>query len=392
MALRKLLLRGMLGSLAAAALAGVVAAFVRDADVMARVIGTAIVTAAACGLLMPIAPLADRQPTRIAGLLGITAVVVEFLLALLLIWDIPRRLLGLRWEGEIAATIVLGAVASALAMGLLRLRGLAPQRMAGDIGLYVVAAAFAASIIGVWMPLPDRVAENWFATAAAVFVCGALVATALAGHTPDRIRPPAMVAALSALGAMLLWLAGIWTRIQSPVGTVTFAGLLCCAGVVALANLLRDCPLPPTQRWLRRATITTAALEAGLIELLVVRDQLWGVTPRFDIPGRWTAACGIATACGTVATLLLSRIGRRPALEPTASEFLSLIVVCPRCGTRQTLAVGNAQCRRCGLRIAVRIEQPRCRACGYLVYDLGSDRCPECGTPVDTPRPQADTP
>lgn len=392
MALRRLLLRGMLGSLAAAALAGVVAVFVGDADVMGRVVGTAIVTAAACGLLMPIAALTDRPPTRVAGLVGITAVVVEFLLALLLIWEIPRRLLGLRWEGEIAATMLLGAAASALAVGLLRLRGLAPQRIAGDIGLGVVVAAFTASMIGVWMPLPNRVAENWFETAWAVFACGALLATALAGYAPGRIRPWPAVGALSAIGALLLWLTGIWTGIRSPAGTVAFAGLLCCAGVVALASLLRHCPLPATQRWLPRATVAAAALEAGLIELLVVRDQFWGVTPGFDIPGRLTAACGIATACGTLATLVLSRIGRRTTFEPTASDLASLTVVCPRCGKRQTLAVGNAQCRRCGLRIAIRIEEPRCRVCGYLLYGLSGGRCPECGTPVQTPEPQAGAP
>jgi rRNA maturation protein Nop10 len=57
-------------------------------------------------------------------------------------------------------------------------------------------------------------------------------------------------------------------------------------------------------------------------------------------------------------------------------------LLCPRCGKKQQVPVGQSECSGCRLRIRVQIEEPRCAQCGYLLYGLTSDRCPECGTAI----------
>jgi hypothetical protein len=86
MPLRKLVLRIMLASLGLAAVAGASAVFAGGRELVWRIVLTGIVTAAACGLLLATSMLVDGEKSRTAGLLGMTAVVAEYLVALLLVW------------------------------------------------------------------------------------------------------------------------------------------------------------------------------------------------------------------------------------------------------------------------------------------------------------------
>ena len=82
MSLRTILLKGMLWSLAFAAVTGVLAVLVEGGHLAWRVVGTGFVTALACGLMLPISSSIDREKTRSAGLLGMAVVILEFLMAL----------------------------------------------------------------------------------------------------------------------------------------------------------------------------------------------------------------------------------------------------------------------------------------------------------------------
>ncbi len=68
-----------------------------------------------------------------------------------------------------------------------------------------------------------------------------------------------------------------------------------------------------------------------------------------------------------------------------SSESIPLNVrvelVCPRCRSTQSLLPGPRECTACGLRITIDVEEPRC-ACGYLLHQLVSEQCPECGRVV----------
>jgi len=371
----------MLASLAVAAFAGILAVVLQDTWFVWRVIATAVCTAIACGLLLGVSGLIDRVETRAAGLLGMSAVLAEFGLALLLIWEIPRRLFNLNWEDELAATMGVSAPVLLVAAILLRVRRVPPQRDAANTGLGVLAVSFAAWLVAIWAPLPAPLADHWGLTGLALLVCGGLAAVALAGATQDQGHNWRWVAAVAAALAWLVWLRMIWADITGGSHAVALSVLLGVACVVALANVLLLCPLTLGQEWLRAGTILTAAAEAGLIDLLVIRDVYFSVPLQFDLLGRLAAATGILTACGALAVLVLARINRRVDYEPR-DELRAIMLFCPRCRRKQEVAVGDSTCAGCGLRIFIRIEEPRCPMCDYLLYGLVSDRCPECGTPI----------
>jgi hypothetical protein len=100
--LQKLILRILLGSLALAAAAGVLAVLFAN-DVVLRVMGTGFVTAGAALVMLPLSKWVDRKEKRPAGLFGLAAVVIEFILVLMLIWEVHDVLPGQRdWEDALS--------------------------------------------------------------------------------------------------------------------------------------------------------------------------------------------------------------------------------------------------------------------------------------------------
>src|ERR1043166_4109012 len=88
--MRKLFLKIMLWSLAAAAVLGAAAILTGRESTLQSVTWTTLVTAGAAALLMPNSMLVDRPNTRASGLLGMAIVLAEFFLANALIWDIAK--------------------------------------------------------------------------------------------------------------------------------------------------------------------------------------------------------------------------------------------------------------------------------------------------------------
>ncbi|MHC4141142.1 MAG: hypothetical protein ACYSUF_04405 [Planctomycetota bacterium] len=97
---------------------------------------------------------------------------------------------------------------------------------------------------------------------------------------------------------------------------------------------------------------------------------------------RLTTASAILTSCGALALAVLARLNRRVDFESLTRAFADITVVCPRCRKKQSIGLGGAACKFCSLRIEVQVEEPVCRECGYLLYQLTSDVCPECGTAI----------
>ena len=114
--------------------------------------------------------------------------------------------------------------------------------------------------------------------------------------------------------------------------------------------------------------------------MAIVDDKLYRIGIDIDVLGRIAAAAGIVAGCGTLALCVLARINRKVDYEQLSPELMEMVVICPRCGKKQSVSFGGAVCAVCKLRISIRIEEPRCPKCDYLLYGLTSDRCPECGT------------
>ncbi|MGD2111388.1 MAG: hypothetical protein PVI86_18575, partial [Phycisphaerae bacterium] len=356
---------------------GVISVLTRGGEVTWRVIATAFTTAAAAAVMLPVSMMVDRKETRRAGLLGMTVVVVEFILALFTIWQVPRVVWGVRVEEEIAVTMVTLAGGAIIAIGLTQALCKPIAALAGRAGLVLVAATFTALLLAIW-----SWSEDWGETGGALAACGTPAVLCLIGVGVGSPRPWRWMGILGAVVACALWLVNVWVGTGSDLGTVVFALLISTAAATAHANVCVLCSVPASQAWVRVGANLAAVVTAGLICLIVV-DEVYARTGiSQDFLWRCTAATGIVAACGTLALAILMRLNRRVDYEPLSDELTEMTLVCPRCRKKQSVMLGDSVCVGCKLRISVRVEEPRCPQCGYLLFGLTSDRCPECGTAI----------
>lgn len=386
MPLRKLLFRVMLMSLAAAAVLGAIAILFSSTDTIWRICGTAGATAAAAGLMTAASILMDRPNGRSAGLLALAAILLEYFGTVFLIWEFWRLLPGRRPEEAVALSMVWLFICTPPSMAMLRSRPLAVARIASNVGLIVAATTITLLMVATWVDnLAGIRGEKLFESAAVVGWIGLAVAGSLigidqpGGNLAERawygIR---RLGVISGLAAIALGLYAVWNDIRSDTGLWTT--LISIAIVATHANLCRLAPLTPGQEWLRIATIAAGVATAIGVDLCVTFDA---AKRDIDLLIRVASASGLITSCGSLALIVLTRMNRRVSEAPPVLEAIRKItLICPACGRKQTLAAGAASCPDCRLRIFTRFEEPRCVTCEYLLFNLKSERCPECGTPV----------
>lgn len=382
---RRTLLRIMLWSLGAGTLVGVAAILAGNVHDIWRVSVTAFVTAVAVGLMIPVSMMMDKPAGRHASMLGMWAILLEFLLAMLLTWDLVHVLPIPVSTEMIALTLAFVLLCSLPAMFFLVILRNPNARVAGTVGLALTAAVFAVLMIGTWGFVGTRLGDKWFTTAGAAACLGALAVASLVrievkgtGMTAIWSIGIRLAGAIAAGLAMTVAVYAIWFDIHRDSGLLTT--LVCIAAVIAHANLCLLAPLTRTQEWVRVATIGAAVATAVCTDLMWV-TQL-GRTDR-DLLVRLASASGLAASCGSLALLVLARINRRIVDEPPVlQEIREITLICPGCHNKQTLPVGDVACPTCRLRIRTSIHEPRCPKCDYLLFMLTSDRCPECGEPI----------
>lgn len=372
---RRHILRGVLASLAITAVAGVTAVLF-SSGVVWRLTGAGLVTAVACLLVLWLTSMADRSPDRPGALVGVVAVGVEYVLFLMLLWDVHVALPG-RWdETELLATAGVLPVATVSAMIFLKMFRKAGGRIAAYTGLAATGAALLSALIAIWVPQGGRsqIATDFWLMAVAVGGLGLLGAGALHGLGADR-RHWRWVGVAATLVAAVMATVGIWSHRNS--GGEHLNLVVTIAFCVAAANILCRIELRPHQQWLRWSTLGTGALAAGLWVAIA-----YGA--RADEMIRLCAASAIPATFGGLALAVLERLNRR-GVESMPREMQTITVFCPRCRKKQTLQLGADTCKACQLQIEVKAQEPSCEKCGYLLYKLTSDRCPECGEPIATP-------
>lgn len=380
MEIRKALLRVMLGALAGAALAGAAAIIlIQDSDTVWRVVGTAIATAACCALLFPLSLLSDRPATRWAGLLSMSVIVIEFVLALALIWDVPDWFGGWRTSERIALTMVFVFLVGVATSLCLQMWMVPYATVAGLTGVILCAVDFAILMAAVW--LQDRVFrdEKLLETAGALAAMGPLAIACLVGVGQPPSRWWRWVGVGTAAVGFALLLIGIW--IYSSGKVFAFTAMCATAVAIAVANLALLGTLKPGQLWVRKAIIYAAVVAALFVALAAGAGDLdwddWA-----ELSARLAGAGAIICACGGMALIVLSRLNRKVPQPLVRTDLKEITVHCPACGTKQTTPLSKGKCGKCGLIIRVEVEEPRCPECNYLLHMLESDRCPECGTLV----------
>lgn len=378
----------MLWSLGFAALTGVGAILLQGENLTWRVVGTGLVTAAAAGLLMGCSKMVDHEKTRAAGLLGMCAVIVEFVMALLLIWQVFSKLFGVSVDERLGFTVFHVGLCAPAVVAFLAVGKGERTFWVLRVGVVLCVSVLALLLVGTWLPGKwSRFDERWWETAGDLALYGVPGILCLIDIGTRHQRWWRWLGVFSAAAASATWLWDIWIGSGTDLGYVIFISLSCGAAVATHASLIVLCHLTPGQRWVVIGTIASAVLTAGLISMVVADEKLLHKGWRdVDFLWRCMGASGILAGCGTLTLIVLARLNRQVDFEFGISELVKITLICPRCRKKQNLPIGDERCVACDLRISTRIEEPRCTKCGYLLYKLTSDRCPECGEEVGSRR------
>lgn len=386
---RKRLLHLLLWCLAASAASGVLTVLVPQRDILGRVTAMGFIGAVAIGLMFPLSLLVDRERFRVAGLFGIVACIVAFLLSTGLVW---AGLGGWRLEERFGLSLVLVIFMSPAVVGLLCLLAVESGRIAGLVGLICALVATVLFFLQIWgdglVPVPD-----WWklaATGGSICWCGAVLTFSLIGAGQDS-RHWRWVGVAAAVIGLVMWQVGIWYLPSSdPRWLVT---VMAIGGAAAFANVLVRAPVGSGQKLVVYGTIAAASAVAVFVILDVhiqegAYDDLMGFR-------RFTAGASIVTVSGTLAVVVLALLNRR-AMRKVAyaaravgngdggpgALLTNIELRCPRCRKEQTLPLGEGSCSECKLIIHTRVEVPTCPQCGYDVSMIKADKCPECGAGI----------
>jgi uncharacterized membrane protein YfcA len=357
MSAQRILLRILLCSLAIAAVLGACVVLVAPNEIAAKMIGTLLLTAAACGLFLA----ASKHSDPAAVVAAVALVAVEFVLGLGLIWDIPTRL---GWDEDRIAvlTLVLGGPGAA-SIACLCCRSRRTLAVASRAGL-----AFSAVVLALWLVadahLDQQGDTQWWKfweyggclAALAVPICGALI-----GAGTDR-RYWRWIGVVCAAAAYILIVPQVgqhdWSN-QPATALVTVAVL------VAYVNVVLNAPLPSGQAWVVYADIAAAVATGIFVNREVMQPNLGRLWTPTD---RAVGACAILWGFGTIILAILARMARRqirPAGESAGP--LDVTVICPLCNHRQILPAGRGDCRHCQAHIEVTVVAPLGQARAGLI-------------------------
>jgi predicted Zn-ribbon and HTH transcriptional regulator len=388
----------MLWAIGFGAAAGVLVVLFGAQTLIYRAMGTSFLVAGAALLMMAVSRLVDRESTRASGLLGMWLVLIEFALALALIWRIGaliERSLGLSYVSDaMLETMGWLLLAGAPSMAFLRLTRSRDSVLAGYLGLVLAATAFLFWMIESISDIVDptmlygRAMETGFWIGS----MGLLVVGSLLGSPRLTVRPWRWIGIIAAVTVAALGIYGLWMGISSPLGEKVTAVIASVAALTCFANVLLLVAIRPQHRWLVYATIAAAALTVAAFDVMVIYEPDYDQALR-EVTERGGVAGLILTGSGILAIIVLTRLQRPLAIERSSEVLREVTVICPMCRRRQTLPTGQSTaCGSCGLRMEIKIAEPRCPRCDYLLYHLTSPSCPECGCPIAGAQAAAESP
>jgi hypothetical protein len=339
-------------------------------------------------LLLPLTLLTDRSKLRLSGYVSMGMIGMLWLGALGLIVAESSR--AYRYEDYIGMSLgftLLMGLPAALAALLVSFRWarwavIGFVSSAGLCWLLVEFGVLTRLLIDDYL-LADHIIE----TSLTFYGIGTCLCELLVNIGCGDRRYFRWVGISAALLAALLFFLLIWADVFMPrPQTIVLLRAACLFLIPAIVlghiNLLLMARLRSAQTWLQRFTIGAAI--AGGVAAIPIPFINFPYDPVIEVLARFTVAFGIATASGSVALIVLSMLNRKPALQlaPGALTATEVTLFCPRCQTRQTLALGDSTCKNCELLISIKVIEPRCPACGYLLYQLTSAKCPECGAQI----------
>jgi hypothetical protein len=343
-AYRKVLLRVVFWALGLAACFGALGIIFAGHDTLWRIVGTCAATGIGALLILAVSAQLDREMTRRPGLMLIALIVIEYLGTLGLIWSLFKSA-----EEPVGGTMAFLAATAIPAIVFSALTGRAGAEVAGRVGVVTSSAVFVLLLVGAWGGWLQKVkSEHWFLIGLWLAAFGLLSVVCLIGTGTDRRHWRWLgIAAAAASFAMCAY--ATWWDIHDS--SAMFVCVVSVAAVVAHANAMAWCPLKQTQRWLQWGTIGAGIVTGLLVDLAKITNP-W----QAEFLGRLAGATAIIGGCGTLAVLILAKINQRSLLTPVAlTKVRGIKLTCPRCGTKQVIAIGSGECKTCGVVIQIQI-------------------------------------
>ncbi len=329
---------------------GVGAVLTASFDVVARVIGTAVLTGVVSAVLWQAI---DRIGVRRKVVRWITDIGAGsfYIFTLLAIWEVGR-------DWKMWATGCAIAACCALAGTGVWQAEHKSRRLAGLTLTIASLPTLLCWLIAIWADSPFN--DEMFVVGSALAGWTAGASLCLVGHTSESKEHwrwlGVLMAAIGFVLSVVLTFQS-WPRSENLEDAIFIVGSICA--VVAYANFALLSRLNDQQFWLRWAAIGAAAFCACCADLLVITDS-----PGDDFLARLTIASAILGSAGTLAIVFISRRNRRrqrlansTAGELAPSTFTSIEMRCPKCGETQQLAVGRSACRSCDLGFEIRVSQ-----------------------------------
>ena len=345
--LRRVSLKVMLSMLVLAGVTGVATVLTASYDTLGRVAGTVIATAIVAGVLWPMSRLADGERSQPAGLLGMVASLVVYLLVLPLIWELDRQ------EEEMAITSLVIGLTVPFGMFFLSLTNVGATWIAARVGVGVFVTVLVLFLVATWHPGQWRVSENWWVTGWWCAAYGSLSFASLCGLRRFKIDWR-WLGVIAAFFAWVMILIAVWGE-SGPAEKLIIV-ITSISVAFAHASLAGLVSLEPGQQWLRLGTIAAVAVAAAFLDLEVVFQPDRGIS----MLGRISGAAAIIASCGSLALIIFARLNRVASYDLAGVELYEItriVLFCPRCHARLTAALGSDQCGRCGLRITTAIQE-----------------------------------
>jgi hypothetical protein len=344
---RKVLLRVVFWALGLAACFGAAGVIFAGHDTLWRIVGTCAATAAGAFLMLAASQQLDQETTWLPGVMAVALLVTEYLASLGLIWNLFGSA-----QDPAALTMLFLAGTAVPAIGFSGILKRPDGALSARVGLSASSAVFALLMVGTWGGWLGAVrAERWHSLGQSLAVFAVLAVLCLIGSGTDR-RHWRWLGVAAAGAAFSISAYAIMLDIHQT--SAVFVCVVSVAAVVAHANALTWCPLKPAQRWLLWGTIGAGIATGGFVDWARITTP-W----QEEMLGRLAGATAIIAGCGTLALLVLARINQRVVpVAATLADLREVMLTCPRCRSKQTIALGSGKCGACGLVIQVRVQEP----------------------------------
>ena len=376
----------MIGILFVASATAILSIFMSfDNGLGVRMVGSSVLLAVGCALLLPITPKENTQSLFLTARFWICFVAFELLAGLLLIWqDLISGTSSIRSD-TISCTMLVAflgictviAPTRNLEIGNEKLRSI--SRLATWlISLLTIGTVLALLTSGFNSTplLVEKLMSSWF-----TLLCSSIVlcccACGLILGTPRWRKTIAIIGLITTSAGVACWMFGILSNFprNSSILQLAFQTSGIAVGI-CIFSISQALPIGRVESrlipWIALLTAAAGWLSGDLA-------LPYGST---DLTERLLAATLVLDGCLGLTVIIFYVIGRRVSNKDWVVTGASL--TCPRCGKKAIFSTGEHPCSRCGFHVLVAFRDENCSRCQHDVRHIPTGNpCPECGLAVE---------